>query len=76
MIGAYKNWNIITFFQKSSSIDYVEKIHQVFLYGISDNMSALVKTGKYGTINTTDATTHATTEGCYNIDMLQQRDYM
>ena len=27
------------------------KIDQVELYNISDNMSALVKTGKYGSIN-------------------------
>ena len=31
-------------------------MHKVVLYGISDNMSALVHNGKYGVINTADPT--------------------
>ena len=31
-------------------------MNQVVLYDVSDNIAELVKTGKYGAINTTDTT--------------------
>ena len=43
---------------KSKPFQAFEEIHQVVLDGISDNMAALVQTGKYGAINTYDTTTN------------------
>ena len=51
MLVSFKNWNIIT------SSEEVERVHQFLLYFISDNMSALVQTYKYGAISTIDTTT-------------------
>ena len=56
-LGYFNNWNIINFSHKATSSEDLDKIHKVFLDGISDIMSALVKTGQYGTINTPDTTT-------------------
>ena len=38
--------------------DAFDEIHQVVLYGISDNLASLVESGKYCSINTTDITTY------------------
>ena len=43
--------------QKSTPYDSFDEIRQVVIDGISDNMALLVKSGKYGAINTTEATT-------------------
>ena len=51
VIGSFNNWNIITLSHKATTIEYFEEIHQVVLDGISDNMSLLVQSGKYGAIN-------------------------
>ena len=40
--------------QKVTTSEDFEDIHQVFLYGISDNIDTLVKSGKYSVIYTTD----------------------
>ena len=56
MLGSFNNCNILPFSQKAKSCEEIDKIHQVLLDGISDNMTALVQTGKYGAINTIDTT--------------------
>ena len=43
---------------KSTSSETFDEIHQVVIDGISDNMASLVKSGKYGAINTTDTSTN------------------
>ena len=43
-------------------------MHKVVLDGISDNMSALVQNGKYGTINTVDLTK----KGHYVVKLLSE----
>ena len=43
-------------------------MHQVVIYGISENMASLVKTGKYGAINAEDTTTL----GCYVVKYLSK----
>ena len=43
---------------KSTSSDTFDEIHQIVLYGISDNMASFVESGKYGAINTTDTSTN------------------
>ena len=58
VLGAFKNWNIIELSSKSTSSDTFDEIHQIVLDGISDNMASLVKSGKYGAINTTDTSTN------------------
>ena len=57
VIGSFNHWNIITFPHNATTSEYFEEIHQVFLYGIGDNMASLVQYGKYSVINTTDTTT-------------------
>ena len=54
VLGAFNNWNIIELSSKSTSSETFDAIHQVVLDGISENMASLVKSGKYGAINTTD----------------------
>ena len=58
VLGSYNNWNIIHLILKSTPFEAFEKIHQVVLDGISDNMASLVKSFKYDTINTSDTTTN------------------
>ena len=43
--------------QKSTPFKAFEEINQVVLDRISDNMSSLVQSSKYGTINTADTST-------------------
>ena len=43
--------SLIQLSSKSTSSDTFDKIHQVVLDGISDNIALLVESGKYGTIN-------------------------
>ena len=52
VLGSFNNWNIIIVSQKSNTSDAFDEIHQVFLGVISDNMSLLVESGNYGSINT------------------------
>ena len=58
VLWSFKNWNIIELSPESTSSDTFDKIYQVVLDGISDNMSSLVESGKYGAINTTDTSTN------------------
>ena len=44
--------------QKSKLSDAFGEIYQVILDGITDNMASLIKSSKYGAINTTDTKTH------------------
>ena len=57
MLGSFNNWNIIQLSHKSTSWEEIDKNNKVVIDGISYNVSALVQTGKYGAINTIDATT-------------------
>ena len=57
MLGSFNNWNIIQFNNKPTTNKDFDALHKVVIYGISDNMSALVQNGNYGAINTTDPTT-------------------
>ena len=54
MLVSFNNWNIIQLSQNSTPSDAFDKIHQVVLDGISDNMSWLTESGKYEAMNTTD----------------------
>ena len=65
MLGFCNNWNIIKILHKEKSSEDFDKIHQVVLNSISDNMAATVKTGKYDTINTSDTATKSIL--CYKI---------
>ena len=53
VLGAFNNYNIIQFSSNSTSSETFDEIYQVIIDGISDNMSSLVESGKYGSINTT-----------------------
>ena len=57
MLRYFNNWNIIKWSNKATSSEWIDKMHQVVLDRISDNMDALVQTGKYGAIYTTDTDT-------------------
>ena len=63
VLGSFNNWNIIQLSHKSTSSDTFDKIHQVVLDGISDNMASLVESGKYGAIKKT----YTSTNGFYVI---------
>ena len=43
MLGYFNNWDIIHFAHETTSSDKIDKIHQVLLDDISENMSVLVK---------------------------------
>ena len=43
VLGPFNNWNIIQFSHKSTPYDAFDEISQVFLDGISDNMTLLVE---------------------------------
>ena len=58
VLGSFNNWNIIQLSPKSTLSDKLDEIHQVVIYGISDNMTSLVESGKYVAINTTDTSTN------------------
>ena len=57
MLGSFNKWNIIKLSHKETSSEDIDKLHQVVLYVISDNIYELVKPDKYGAINTKDKTT-------------------
>ena len=48
VLGAFNNWNIIQLSHKTTSGEEIDKINQVLLDGISDNIDGLSKTRKYG----------------------------
>ena len=56
VLGSFNNWKKLS--QKSTSSDTFDEIHQVVLWGISDNTALLVESGKYGAINTADTSTN------------------
>ena len=56
MLVSFNNWNIIQFAHKATSSEYIDKIHQVVLEGITDNIATLVRNGQYGATNTTYTT--------------------
>ena len=57
VLGSFNKWNIMQLSHKATSFEDIDKINQVVLDGISDNMAALVQDGKYGAINTLDTNT-------------------
>ena len=57
VLGSFKNWNILRLSHKTTSSEEIDKIHQVVIDVISENMVALVQTDKYGAIHATDTTT-------------------
>ena len=56
MLGSFNNCNIVQLSHKATSSEEIDKMNQVVLDDVSDNIAELVKTGKYGAINTTDTT--------------------
>ena len=57
VLGLFNNWNIIILSHKAITSEVFEKIRQVSLYGISNNMYLLVQSDNYGSTNTTYSTT-------------------
>ena len=53
MLGSFNNCNIHKFSHKETYSEDIDKINQVVYDGISENMCALVQTGKYGANNKT-----------------------
>ena len=68
VLGSYKNWTIIELTPKSVPFEAFDKIHQVVLYRISENIASLFQPGMYGAINTYDTTTN----GFYVIQFLSE----
>ena len=64
----FNNCDIIYLQNKATSSEYTDKINQLLLEVISDNMAALVQTGQHGAINTT----YITTMGYYVIKLLPE----
>ena len=58
LLGSFNNWEIIQLSQKSTPSDAFDEIHQVVLYGISDNIASLIESVNYEAINTTDTATN------------------
>ena len=57
MLGSFNNCNIIKLSHKETSSEDIDKINQVVLESIGENMVAFFQTDKYGAINTTFTTT-------------------
>ena len=57
LLDSFNNWNILKLSHKATFSEEIDKIHQVLLYVISEDMDALVQTDIYGVINKTDTTT-------------------
>ena len=57
VLGSFNNFNIIKLSHKAISSEKIDKIHQVVLDGIIDNMATLAQTDKYIVINITYTTT-------------------
>ena len=56
MLGYFNNWNIIQFFNKSTTYEDFDEVHKVVLDGISENMSSLDHNVKYIAVDTVDTT--------------------
>ena len=56
VFGSFNSWNNIQLSHKATYSEEIDKTDQVVLDGISENMVALVITGKYDDINITDTT--------------------
>ena len=68
VLVSYNNFNIIKITPKSTPFEAFDEIHQVVLGVISDNISSLVQSGIYVTINTYDTTTN----GFYVIQFISE----
>ena len=64
------NVNILKLSHKATSSEEIDKIHQVVLEGISENMDELVQTDECGAINTT----YTTTMGYYVIELISENN--
>ena len=53
VLGYFRKWDMIKLSNKSTPSEYFDKIHNIVLGRISDNMASLVQTVKHGSINTT-----------------------
>ena len=71
VLGSFNNFNIIKLSQKATSSEEIDKIHQVVLEIISENMDELVQTDEYVAINTT----YTTKMGYYVIESISE-NYM
>ena len=58
VLWSLNNCNIIQLSQKSIPYDSFDKIHQVFLNGISNHMASLVESVNYGSIKITEIKTN------------------
>ena len=56
MLVYFNNCNNQKLSHETTSNEEIDKIHQVILDGISDNMDTLVQTNTYGAMNTTYTT--------------------
>ena len=66
VLGSFNNCNILKLSQKPTSSKEIDKIHQVVLAGISENMAALLQTYEYSFIHTT----YITKMGYYVIEFM------
>ena len=57
VLGSFNNWNNLKLSYKETSGEEIDKIYQVVLARISNNMDALLPTSQYGAIHTTDTYT-------------------
>ena len=68
MLGSFKNWNILKLPNKAIFSEKINKINQVVLDHINENMDTFVKTGKYSDIDTT----YKTAMGYYVIKLMSE----
>ena len=68
MLGSFNNWDIIKLSHKTTPSEEIDTIAQVVLDGIINNMSSLLKSGRYGAINIT----YASKMGYYVITFMSE----
>ena len=68
VIGRFNDWSIVILSNKATTQEDIDKIFHVVLYGISENMAELMKTDKYGSINTT----YSSTIGYYVVEFISE----
>ena len=57
VLGSFNNCNVLKSSYKATSSEEIDKILQVLLYGISENMAAFCRNNEYGAINTIETAT-------------------
>ena len=68
VLGSFNKLNMNQFTNKTTTKEDFDAVHKVVLYGISDNIFALVQKGKYGAINNS----YPTTMGYYVVGLLSE----